>query len=151
MTAEEKRQAQVALTHLTEKRDETIKGRTVHNGKPTREWLSREESASPTASMEGTFLTALMDAWERRDVMSADIPNAFMQAKLNRKCGQARVIMKITGVLVELLTKKAPHMHEGFAVLEHGKKVTYPNILKAIHGMLESDCCGTESSEEILK
>ena len=65
MTAEEKCQAQMALTHLTEKSDKTIKGRTVHNGKPTREWLSREESASPTASIEGTFSTALMDAWER--------------------------------------------------------------------------------------
>ena len=60
------------------------------NGKPTREWSSREESANPTASMEGTFLTTLMDAWERRDVMSADMPNTFMQAKLNRKFGQAR-------------------------------------------------------------
>ena len=40
MTEEEKCQAQMALTHLTEKRDETIKGRTVHNGKPTGEWSS---------------------------------------------------------------------------------------------------------------
>ena len=54
----------MALTHLTEKRDNTVKGRTVHNGKPTREWLSREESESPTASIEGTFLMALTDAWE---------------------------------------------------------------------------------------
>ena len=40
MTPKEKRLAQIALTHLTEKQDESIKGRTVHNGKPTREWLS---------------------------------------------------------------------------------------------------------------
>ena len=40
MPPEEKRQAQMALTHLTEKRDESIKGRTVHNGKPMREWSS---------------------------------------------------------------------------------------------------------------
>ena len=54
--------------------------------------------------------------------MSLDVPNAFMQAKLNAKCGQARVIMKITGVLVELSMKKAPHTHEGFVALEHGKR-----------------------------
>ena len=54
--------------------------------------------------------------------MSAGTPNAFTQAKLNRKCGQARVIMKIAGVLVELLMKKEPHTHEGFVVLEHGKR-----------------------------
>ena len=87
-TEKEKRQAQTALTHLTEKRDKTVKVRTVHNGKPTREWLSREESASPTTSTEGTFLTAMVDAWEKRDVITADTRNAFTQAKLNRKHGQ---------------------------------------------------------------
>ena len=110
----------------------------MHNGKPTREWLSREESASPTASTEGIFLTALMDAWERRDVMSSDMPNVFTQAKLNHGKGQARVTMKITGVLVEPLIKKAPHTHEGFAVTENRRKVIHLNVLKAICGMLES-------------
>ena len=46
--------------------------------------------------------------------------------------------MKIAGVLVELPMKKAPHTHEGFAVLEHGKKVSHLNTLKAMCGMLES-------------
>ena len=133
MTEEEKRQAQMALAHLTKKRDETTKGRTVHNGKLTREWLLREESASPTASIEGTFLTALTDAWERQDTMSSDTPNAFTQAKLNGKLGQSRVIMKIAGVPVEPSMKKAPHMCEGFVASEHGKKVMCPNALKATH------------------
>ena len=79
-----------------------------------------------------------MDVWERQDAMSADTPNAFTQAKLNRKHGQARVIMKIAGVLVELLMKKAPHIHEGSTMMEHRKKVTHSNVLKEIHGMLES-------------
>ena len=64
MTEEEKRQAQTALTCLTEKQDESVKGRTVCNGKPTREWSSGEESANPTALIEGMFLTAPIDAWE---------------------------------------------------------------------------------------
>ena len=89
MTQEEKRQAQMALTHSTEKRDSNIEGRTAHNGKPTREWLSREESVSPTASMEGTFLAASMDAQEQRDVMSTDALNTFTWAKLNEKKGQS--------------------------------------------------------------
>ena len=50
--------------------------------------------------------------------MSSDAPNTFVQAKLNRKHGQARVIMKIAGVLVEPLMKKAPHTCKGFAVPE---------------------------------
>ena len=47
-----------------------------------REWLSREESARPTASLEGIFITGVIDAKEDRDIMSADIPNAFIQATL---------------------------------------------------------------------
>ena len=37
---------------LTEKRDGSIKAGEVYNGKPTRQWLQREDSASPTASLE---------------------------------------------------------------------------------------------------
>ena len=73
--------------------------------------MASKEELCATASMEGTFLTASMDAQEQRDVTSTDTPNAFSQAKLNRKEGQTRVTMKITGVLVKLLTKKAPHTH----------------------------------------
>jgi hypothetical protein len=36
----ERKKAQVALMFLTEKRDKSMKGRMVYNGKPTREWLS---------------------------------------------------------------------------------------------------------------
>ena len=65
MTPEEKWQAQIAVTHLIKKQGKSIEERTVHKGKPTQEWLSREEFASPTASMEGMFLTALSNAWEQ--------------------------------------------------------------------------------------
>ena len=67
MTASEKEKAQLALCYLTEKRDGTIKGRTVYNGKGTRKWLTREDSSSPTASTEGVFLTTVVDAKEERD------------------------------------------------------------------------------------
>jgi hypothetical protein len=48
----EKKKAQMALMFLTEKRDGSVKGRMVYNGKPTREWLSKDDAASPTASLE---------------------------------------------------------------------------------------------------
>jgi hypothetical protein len=53
----------------------------VYNGKPTtREWLSREDSASSTAALKSIMLTAVIDAHEERDLMTCDIPNAFIQA-----------------------------------------------------------------------
>ena len=93
-----------ALMFLTEKRDKTVKGRMVYNGKPTREWLDKEDSASPTVALESIMLTAVIDAKEERDVMSADVPNAFIQTPMpERKNREERVVMKITGVLVDLL------------------------------------------------
>ena len=51
LTPEEKNKAMMALMFLTEKRDKSIKGRLCYNGKPTRQWLSRDETASPTAAL----------------------------------------------------------------------------------------------------
>ena len=82
MTPEEKRNAVDALMFLTEKQDGTIKGRMVYNGKPTREWIGRDETQAPTVSLELIFLTSMIDALKGRDIMSVDIPNAFIQAQV---------------------------------------------------------------------
>ena len=47
----------MTLTYWTQKRDGTIKERNVYNGKPTREWLSKQDSASPTVLIESIMLT----------------------------------------------------------------------------------------------
>jgi hypothetical protein len=95
MTQIERRKAQQVLMFLGEKQDGTIKGRMVYDGKATREWLSREDSASPTAAVESIMLTAVIDAHEEHDVMTCDISNAFMQALMPEvEDGDKRVMMK---------------------------------------------------------
>ena len=79
MTETEKKRAMEALMFLTEKRPDLegntkIKGQMVYNGKPTRAWLNKEDSASPTVSTESIFMTAVIEAEEERDVMTVDIP-----------------------------------------------------------------------------
>lgn len=139
MTPSERRKAQEALMFLTEKRDGRIKGRMVYNGKPTREWLSREDAMSPTATLEALFITAVIDAHEGRDVMTADVPNAFIQAKMPEvKDGEERVIMKITGVLVDMLVQLDPTLYKAHVVLEKNRKVVYVQVLRAIYGMLQA-------------
>ena len=64
LSATERKKAQRATTCLTKKRDGSIKGTMVCNGAPTREWLGREESASPAAAQESTMLLAVVDARE---------------------------------------------------------------------------------------
>jgi hypothetical protein len=134
MKPSERKKAQMALMFLTEKRDKSVKGRMVYNGKPTREWLSEEDAASSTAALERILITGVIKAKEERDVMTCDIlPNAFIQAYLPKKePGEDRVVMKITGVLVNILEDINPELYGPAVVLENRKKVLYVEILKAI-------------------
>jgi hypothetical protein len=76
---------------------------------------------------------------EERDVMTCNIPNAFIQAYLPKKePGEDRVVMKITGVLVDILVNINPESYGPAVVLESQKKVIYVEVLKAIYGMLEA-------------
>ena len=136
LTKKERAKCVSALMFLTEKRDGSVKGRMVYNGKPTREWMSKEESASPTVTLESIMLTAVIEAFEGRDVMTADVPNAFIQTVIPEDHSDERIIMKITGVLVDLLVEAAPEVYAPFVVFENGEKVIYCQVLRALYGML---------------
>ena len=117
---------------LTEKNnpEKTVKGQLVYDGSKTRDWVSCMDAASPTVAMESTALTTVIDAKEKRYVMTADIPNAFIQAHMPPlEKGEDRVIMKISGVLVDLLLKLAPNVYGSFVVYENKKKVLYLEVL----------------------
>ena len=110
------------LMILRQKKDGTTKGRLAYNGKPTRTWISREEASSPTASQEGIFLTSTVDANERRDIVSVNIPNAYIQADVPTESGQDRITMKITGLLVDWLVEIEPETYAKYVVFENGEK-----------------------------
>jgi hypothetical protein len=75
----EKKRAMESLIFLNEKRDgETVKVRMCANGSTQRAYISREEVASPIVSSEAIITTGVIDAKQRRDVMTLDIPNAFV-------------------------------------------------------------------------
>ena len=136
MSESEKRKAADAMLLLAQKNDDSIKGRMVFKGSQTRDWISREEASSPTASHEALCSTCVIDAHEGRDMMSLDIPNAFIQTPMEQpKEGEDRVTMKITGVLVKYLTELDPRYRD-YVVYENGKRVIYVVVLRAIYGML---------------
>lgn len=133
--------AQEAMMLLSEKEfSKEVKGRLVFRGDGTREWLSREDTASPTASLEGIELTITIDSYEQRDIMSMDVPNAFIQTFMPEpkvEDGEEQIVMKITGTLVNILTDMDPEMRK-YVVIENGKRVIYTIVLRAIYGMLQS-------------
>ena len=118
MTDVEKARVQDAIMFLTQKASqEDVKSRLVYNGKETRKWLSKEETASPTVSLESINLTFAIDAHEERDVMIADVPNAFVQTcMLSELLEDDRIIMKVKGVLVDILYAMDPLEYEEYIV-----------------------------------
>jgi hypothetical protein len=79
LTSLERKRAMESLIFLTEKRNGDVKGRTCANGSTQREYVGRDEAASPTAVTESIIITSVIDAKEGRDIMTVDIPNAFVQ------------------------------------------------------------------------
>jgi hypothetical protein len=64
---------------LKEKRDGSLKGRTVAGGNKQRDYISKEDASSPTIATEAVLLSCIIDAKEGRDVAVINIPNAFIQ------------------------------------------------------------------------
>jgi hypothetical protein len=138
LNQQEKQRALESLLFLVEKRDGTIKARTCANGSVQREWMSREDVSSPTVSTESTLLTAVIEASEGRDVATCDIPNAFIQTEVEEKDKDGnRTIMKIRGVLAELLCEIDP-VYNDYLIVDRKGKILYVQITKAIYGMLVS-------------
>jgi hypothetical protein len=95
--------------------------------------------SKPNRALESILITGVIEAKEERDVMTCDIPNAFIQAYLPKKePGEDRVVMKITGVLADMLVGINPESCRPAVVLENEKKVLYVEVLKAIYSMLEA-------------
>ena len=68
------------LMFLKRKRTSDIKARGNADGRPQREFISKEESSSPTVSTYALFMSCAMDAMKGRQVVTRDIPGAFLQA-----------------------------------------------------------------------
>ena len=85
LTRQEKERAMDGLMFVTQKRSDECKGRLAYNGKPTRSWIGHEDKSSPTAATESIMLTIVIDALQKRDVITIDIPNAFIQPGMPKK------------------------------------------------------------------
>jgi hypothetical protein len=88
------------------KRDGNIKGRTIAGGNKQRDYISTEYASSPTVATESVLLSCIIDAEEHRDVAVVDIPNAFVQTRVENEKDMA--FIKIQGILVDILVEISP-------------------------------------------
>ena len=123
---------------ISEKCNTLTKGHMACNGKPTRDWLTKEDTSSPTVGLDSSFFTSVIDVKEKQDVMTADVPNAFIQTALKQEDGTEKTIVKIAGVLVGSPLSESPLEYEPHVVCENGCKVLCVEVLRAIHGTLVS-------------
>jgi hypothetical protein len=70
---------------LKEKRDGSLKGRTVAGGNKQRDYISKEDASSQTVTTEAVLLSCIIDAEEGRDVTVIDIPNALSRHEWKTK------------------------------------------------------------------
>ena len=136
LSEDEKAKAMEILLFLVEKRDGALKARGCADGSIPRSYIDKEEAASPTVATDSVLITGTTEAKHNRDIMTIDMPNAFVQTDVPE--GIERIIMKIRGRLVDILLeinedKYKPYVHD----TKNGK-VIYVRLTKMLCGMLKS-------------
>ena len=88
------------LIFLKRKRTSAVKARGCVYGRPQREYISKEESSSPTVSIYVLFISCAMYAMEGRQVVTCDIPGVFLQADWpeDNDC-----YLKFEGLMVDMI------------------------------------------------
>ena len=85
-------------------------------GNKQRGYISKEDASSPTVASESVLLSCIIYAKEGRDVAVIDIPNAFIQTRVEDEKDMA--IIKIRGILVDILVDLAPDVYREFFITD---------------------------------
>ena len=136
VTDEEKYKAMDSIIFITEKRDCSIKAQACANGSVQRKYITKEEASSPTVTMDGLLTTCCIDAKQEREIITLDIPNAFVQTPLPDN--DEGIIMQIKGKLAEILTEQFPMIYSKYIQIENNSSTLYIVMRKALYGMMMS-------------
>jgi hypothetical protein len=118
LSQEEKSKALTSLIFFREKQDGNIKARSCANGSVQREHVAKEEAAAPAVALESVFVTATIDVKEKQEVVTIDIPGAFLHAN-----NEDYVIMKMNRSLAELMVKTGPKINRKYVTIKKGRQV----------------------------
>ena len=134
LTRKERVTALSTVVFMKEKRDGKLKTRSCVNGSSQREYIKKEDAASPTVATDSVFITGTINAHENRDNMSFDIPGAFVTTKTDEY-----VIMTLRGHLCEIMTRIDPKLYRKHITKDRkGNPVLYVQLYKSLYGLLRS-------------
>ena len=72
------------------------------------------------AATEAILITGVIEAQKCRDIMTLDIPNAFVQTPIPQDGD--KVMMKIRGPLFKILCEIVPGVYDNFVIYEGKQK-----------------------------
>ena len=134
LSPEQKKSALRSLMFVKKKRDGKIKGRACADGRKQRDLYAKEDTSSPTVSIEAVLLTSVIDAQENRDVAVTDITGAYLTTDIDEE-----VHMILEGKLAEMLVLTALEVYRTYITTSaNGKPTLYVKLKKVLYGCLRS-------------
>ncbi len=120
---------------VIKKRTGETTARLVGGENNQQDYLTKEDSSLLTVATKSLLLTLIVDADEKQDVAIIDIPNAFIQTRVEDK--KDWVIIRIHGVVVDWLTKIAPEVYTQYVSADRkGAKMLLVEFMNAIYGTM---------------
>jgi hypothetical protein len=121
------------LMFLKRKRCGKIKARGCADGRPQREYITKDQSSSPTVANNALFATCLVDAIEKRAVAICDIPGAFLQADWPQ---DEPCYIRFEGIMVDMICQIEPKYVKCIKYGRNKRKWMIGKLSKAIYGTL---------------
>jgi hypothetical protein len=84
----------------------------VVGGKKQRYYISKEDASLRTVATESALLSCIIDAKKEWDIAVVDIPNAFVQTRVENKKDMA--FIKIQGILLDIMVEIAPDLYKSY-------------------------------------
>ena len=132
LTPEQLKRVLGAVNLIKEKRNGILKGRHCANGSKQRPWYEKHETSSPALNIDALILTLIVDAVEGRDVATADVAGAYLNAVM-----EDFVVLKLVGEDATLMCDVHPPFRD-FLESEKGKPVLYLKLDRALYGCVQS-------------
>ena len=112
-----------------------MKGQGCADGRPQQDYITKEESSSPTVSLYDLMGSCLMDAIDGRKFITVDIHGAFLQGDWPQ--GEHPGYIMFEGIMVDMICKIDSSYNDKIIWSKEGKKkFLYGHLIKAVYETL---------------
>ena len=116
---------------LKKKRSGKMKRRGCANGRSQRDYITKEESSSPTVFVYALMGSCVIDAMVDRKAITIDIPGVFLQGDWPQDKHPGYIMSE--GIMVNMICKIDPSYHKNVIWSKDCKKTfLYDRLVKAV-------------------